>query len=326
MSADLPTSHMVIDAAVIVLKVREHGEGHLHGPASHDGLLNACLTRCCDNLALEGVLIGGEVVVRRLGISVTGLGSRSRVLLGRASWLALCWVGVVLLRSMMMAVRKLEVAAKAFAERSGALVLPAAHSSFASEEATLLQVGPWAADLASIAALGHHASPIEAHVLGRQRHHHRCVGRDAHAIRCSFCARKGPAASAIGLVTNVADELGALRPVLLGVELFRNGQVLIRNELVDLAEGNHLADVLLLVTLYAVHVLRSAWSRCTEPLIGHGLPEDTRGVLNLLNLGQTIRMDVLCEACGYECGGCEELHGTQAAKTKGKMSVRTLEA
>merc|ERR1719215_1305847 len=200
--ASHPAGHVVVDAAGIVLKVGVDGEGHLHGPACHDGPLDALLAAGLHDVPLEMVLVRGEVVVRSHRVGVALLRATRRAL-RRAPRLALGWVGVGALRPVVMAVRERKVAAEALAEGTRAVVLPAAHGALAAEQATLLHVGPRRCDLATVAALGHQPAAVEADILGGQRHHLRPVCGDAHAVRGRLCAGEGPAAAAVRLITDV---------------------------------------------------------------------------------------------------------------------------
>ena len=67
----------------------------------------------------------------------------------------------------------------------------------------------------------------EARLLGRQRDCDRPVAVNAQTIRGSLRRTERPAASARGLITNIADNFGAVRPVGLGVKALGNLQVLI---------------------------------------------------------------------------------------------------
>jgi len=67
---------------------------------------------------------------------------------------------------MVMAMRQREITAQTLAKWTRALVLSTTDCAFASKESALLHIRPWGADLASVAAHGHEASSIEAHILG----------------------------------------------------------------------------------------------------------------------------------------------------------------
>merc|ERR1719188_693550 len=133
--ANLLAGHVVVDAAGVVLKVGEDAEGDLHGPAGHDGLLDALLTAGLHDVTLEMILVRREVVVRSHRVSVAPL---------RASWRGLRWaprlplgrVRVGALRPVVVAMRECKVTAEALAEGARALVLSAAHST------ALLHVAP----------------------------------------------------------------------------------------------------------------------------------------------------------------------------------------
>merc|ERR1719215_2456660 len=311
--ADLLAGHVGVDAAGVVLEVGEDAESHLHGPAGHDGLLDAPLAAGLHDVALEVVLVRGEVVVgsHRVGVALLWAGRRG---LRRAPRLPLGRVRVGALRPVVMAVREGEVAAEALAEGARALVLPAAHGALAAEEAALLHVAPRRRDLATAAAWGHQPAAVEADVLGRQRHHLRPIRSDAHAVGGRLRTGKGPAAAAIRLVADVSDDLRAMRPLLRGVEVVGNGGVGVRRAIHDdLALGNEVRDGLALIANDTHHVLGHARSPRGKPRVGSGPPEHTRSVLNLLDLCGTLRVHILSKRRprngGQSTGGKDCLHG-----------------
>ena len=114
---------VVVDAASVVLEVGVDREGSLDGATSHDHLLDLGLAAGGLDLSLEGVLVAGEAVVGSRGIGVTsgralrgGLMGAARLTLGR--------VGVLALRTMVVAVRQGEIRAHALSERALPLYWP----------------------------------------------------------------------------------------------------------------------------------------------------------------------------------------------------------
>jgi len=166
-------------------------------------------------------------------------------LLGLAARRVFGRVRVVALGAVVVAVGEREVGARRVAERARALVLAA------GDGAAVLDVGPRGVDLATLAAVGVGA---EADGLGRDRHLERGLGGDAHAVRGGFCAAEGPAAAAVGLVADIAEDLGAGGPVGLRVEGVgdRGGGVL-GDELLELAGHDGGGEVLAVVALGAMH-------------------------------------------------------------------------
>mmetsp|Transcript_177087 Transcript_177087/g.567949 ORF Transcript_177087/g.567949 Transcript_177087/m.567949 type:complete len:233 (+) Transcript_177087:112-810(+) len=65
---------VVVDAARVVLEVRIHREGRLHGASGHDHLLDVLDAAGRDGLAREGVLVAGEdlVVVPGARVALAG--------------------------------------------------------------------------------------------------------------------------------------------------------------------------------------------------------------------------------------------------------------
>merc|ERR1719424_2253168 len=69
-TSNLISSHMVVDAPRVVLKVCIHIESDLHWASSHDCLLNPGLTASSHHRACEGVLVRSKIVMRRRRISI----------------------------------------------------------------------------------------------------------------------------------------------------------------------------------------------------------------------------------------------------------------
>mmetsp|Transcript_59952 Transcript_59952/g.170521 ORF Transcript_59952/g.170521 Transcript_59952/m.170521 type:complete len:305 (+) Transcript_59952:497-1411(+) len=269
---------MVVDAAVVVLEVAVDGEGGLNGPPGHDHLLDLLLARCMRDLAGEGVLVLREGLVRDGCIAIAGLGARGRLLVGAAR-LALSGVRVAALRAVVVAVRQGVVRAVALAEGAGALVLPARH------HAVLLDVAPRRVDHPTAAAV---VARAEADVLGRKREEQGAVRGNAHAIGRSLHAGEGPAAAAVGLVLDVVDGLGTLRPVRRRVEALRDHEIGPQLELPDLALLDRRPQLLPPALLHTTESLGGTRRLRGEPGDRRCAPQHTGRALDLLDLREPI--------------------------------------
>jgi len=138
----------------------------------------------------------------------------------------------------MMAVRQREGTAETTSEWTGSLVLATCHCSSA------LDVRPWCADLASTATI---EVRVEADVLCRERKHNRSIGGNAQTIGGCLYSTKCPAATAITLVANVADDLRTLWPVLLRVEAVWSNCISISLMSHKLSTGKAICDRLLVI-------------------------------------------------------------------------------
>mmetsp|Transcript_111338 Transcript_111338/g.300324 ORF Transcript_111338/g.300324 Transcript_111338/m.300324 type:complete len:479 (+) Transcript_111338:116-1552(+) len=308
---------VVVDAARVVLEVRIHREGRLHGASGHDHLLDLLDAAGRHGLAREGVLVPGEVPVLFPGGRVA-LAGALRGLLAGAARLALGGERVLPLRTVVVAVRQREVRAHPLAEGPGALVLAARNG------AVLLDVIPRLVDHAAPTTV---VGAAEADVLIGERQHQRRVAGDAHAVRGRLDAREGPAAAAIGLVADVVNHLGALRPVGGRVETLGDlggGQGRAGGEALDLAAADARLDGGLPVALHAVERLGGAGGGVGEPVDKSGLPLNSGNGLDRLDLGDALRVRGSRDRCRDEhCGGQTRPHGGEKLKAEASTSAST---
>ena len=262
---------VVVDTAGVVLEVGVDGERGLDWAAFHDHLLDGLLARGGLDLALEGVLGVGEGVwlarVARLRALGRLLGLAARGVFGR--------VRVFAHRAVVVAVGEGEVGASRFAEWAGTFVLAAGDGT------TVLDVVPWGVDLATLASVRVGA---EADGLGGDRHLEFALGGNAHAVGSGFGAAKGPAAAAVGLVTDIAEDLGARWPVGFGVEgVWDRGRGVLWVELVDLAAHDEGLQVRAGVTEDTAQRLGGARGEVGETRLWGGMPRGT-GEVDLFDL------------------------------------------
>mmetsp|Transcript_77483 Transcript_77483/g.169574 ORF Transcript_77483/g.169574 Transcript_77483/m.169574 type:complete len:243 (+) Transcript_77483:612-1340(+) len=241
MAASHASRDVVVNSTDIVLEVGVDSEGCLNRASLHDHLLNLGLAAGSLNLALEAELVILEVLVLAAGRGIAGARAARRAL-GGAARLALGRVRVLALRAMVVAVRQGEVGAHALAERSSAVVLPTGDST------PVLDEGPGSVDHATATTIEGRA---EADILGREGQHDLGISGDAHTVRSCLSAGKCPTAATVGLIANVANDLGTLRPVLLGVEVQRNSQERVMLELANLAAQDSFLQGLLPAALHA---------------------------------------------------------------------------
>jgi hypothetical protein len=176
---------------------------------------------------------------------------------------------------MMMAVRQREGTAETTFEWTRSLVLATSHCSSA------LDVRPWCADLASTATI---EVGVEADVLCRERKHNRSIGGNAQTIGGCLYSTECPAATAITLVANVADDLRTLWPVLLRVEAIWSNCISISLMSHKFSTGKAICDRLLVIAQDTVHVLERTWSCRGEAWMSGCFPHDTSCLLNLFDL------------------------------------------
>jgi hypothetical protein len=100
-------------------------------------------------------------------------------------------------------------AVTAFADGVSSVVLATGDSSFSGN------VVPWGVNLTTIASI---KAGAEADVLSRQRHSSSGVGTDAESVAGGGGGCEGPAAPTHGLVADVANHFGTLRPVAFAIE------------------------------------------------------------------------------------------------------------
>mmetsp|Transcript_21780 Transcript_21780/g.35978 ORF Transcript_21780/g.35978 Transcript_21780/m.35978 type:complete len:238 (+) Transcript_21780:86-799(+) len=175
MSARHTARDVMVDAASIILEVREDSESCFNRPALHHHSLNCLLPGRSLDGSLEGSLVAPELIVRGRSRGVARSWARLR-LLGRTTGVAFGRVRVVTFRAMMVAVRQREIRAEAFAERAGTLVLPAGDSTLGFDER------PRRVDLPTVAAARENTASAKAYILCRQREDHLGFGGDTHPI------------------------------------------------------------------------------------------------------------------------------------------------
>jgi len=212
---------MMIDPTHIVGKVSVHRECSLHWASLHDSLLDAFLATRALGGTRESVLVAFEVVVRGLRIRV----ALTRALRGGllfAAGLAFSWVGVLALRSMVVAVGKRELRATAESTEVVGMsvaclgVLLTGHCTLAGD------VIPWCGDLSPLASI---EGSTEADILRGEWDSDLGLGGDAETIGGGGGSSESPAAATHALVADIVDDLGATGPVLGRVEGFRDGVV-----------------------------------------------------------------------------------------------------
>ena len=132
----------------------------------------------------RAALIALKVGVRALGRVVT-LRRARRGFVRFAALGAFVGVRIVALRAVVVAMTEAPVRAESHVtEGARVVVLAAAHRAAPAD------IGPGSRDLTSVATIN---VAVEAHVLRRDREILLAVSTDAHAVRCSFRTREGPA-------------------------------------------------------------------------------------------------------------------------------------
>merc|ERR1711924_87218 len=103
-------------------------------------------------------------------------------------------------------------------------------------------------------------------------------------IRGSRRSCERPAAPTVALITDVADDLGAVWPVLGTVEALRQlgtAQKPSRVDALDLACGHKGLDVGLVAGLHTTEGLRGADGQTLKARVGRSLPQDVRCSINI---------------------------------------------
>mmetsp|Transcript_28761 Transcript_28761/g.66397 ORF Transcript_28761/g.66397 Transcript_28761/m.66397 type:complete len:293 (-) Transcript_28761:17-895(-) len=291
----------MVDSAHVVFEVRVHIESCLHGPMGHDRSSNSVSVGVESlHLAGERVAVFGKVVVGSLGRIVTMSRALGRLGHGRAARLAFGGVGIKPLRSVVVAVGKREIGAEAqVCERSGVVVLAPSRKTLG------LDVVPSRLQLPAIAAI---LLSTEARLLSRQRHGHVSISGNAQPVGGGLRAAKGPAATAVALVTNISNDLGALGPVLLGVEACGDHQIFtLRNE-PNLAGVHKGTETGLPTRLDAAEILGRADGQTRETRVDPSLPKNAWGGVDLFNLTSTLCVMIDGSANGQKRQGKHKLH------------------
>lgn len=198
---------VLVDSSLVVLEVGVDGERGLNGSPGHDsGLDGGYVVGVELDGSLEAVLVGLEVVVGGLGVTVAA-GRSTRSGLGLAAGVSLGGVGVLSLVPVVVAVGQRKGGAEVLSPEGVRLsVSQILEVLGSSDDSGVFEELPGGVELSSVASrpLG-----VEAGVLATQGNRDGSVSANAKTVTRSASRSECPAATAVRLIADVADHLGA---------------------------------------------------------------------------------------------------------------------